>query len=434
MLGLVSPVPEDGLSRRFSTWLLRPYLDLGPFRDGPLHVRALEECWGAFVDPTKPRVLVQRALPPAFRMQLSAEAGRNYALSDPRHLPKELWTDRWYKLCAAVDAWSKLSSEQQCRLAALLHSMCLYELMLNLIPGVGFDARRAGAHALELAFWRDSAKFMRGLNIPTYNHADADLSVFEDIALNGQACAQTQFNATAVIFVHKAKNRAAVGDLAAWGKRFENALILAVAGMDSFTAELYTSRFHRGMGFLPQRRGDKDGVVRTMDLAEDHAHMMRPTTSVEELLFRENLHALMESRTKEALWLDDIDQALLRSQKVVEVDPYDSKAWVELGQVHHRRQEWPDAAQAYCVASMLGPPASAVGRHMAGVCFRELGQDLLASLFFRDTLEHDPLGISPREEIHRLPDIPVLQALKEWSRSTDAPLSEEPLRGLPTGL
>ena len=82
-----------------------------------------------------------------------------------------------------------------------------------------------------------------------------------------------------------------------------------------------------------------------------------------------------------------------------------------------RRKEWQEAAQAYAVAGMLGPPASAVGRHMAGVCLGELGQHLLAATFF-DAVELDPLGMSPREEIHDLPDLAVLKALKEWSRTT----------------
>jgi cytochrome c-type biogenesis protein CcmH/NrfG len=108
--------------------------------------------------------------------------------------------------------------------------------------------------------------------------------------------------------------------------------------------------------------------------------------------------------------------ALSRALKVVELDPYDSKAWVELGELRMVRKEWERAAEAYAVAGMLGPPASAVGRHMAGMCFRKLGQDLLAAFFFKETLEVDPLGISPRNEIRALPDSAVLRALKEWNR------------------
>lgn len=415
-------MPAKGLCSRFSTWLLRPYLDLGRLHIGPLHAYAVEECWRAFANLNNSPFIPQRALPPAFRMQLAEEAGGPpYAFSDPRELPEDLRTDRWRTLCEAVDGWSGLSDDRKCRLASLLHSMCLYQPLLALIPEAGFEARRASPHAIDLAYRRASAKFMHKLRNRTSDYDHADMSVFEEIALNARDAVPTSFNATAMIFVHKAKTHAALSELAEWSTVFENALALATGVVDEFTAELFTSRFYRGKGFLPQRMGDKNEVVRTMDLAERHALRMKPATPAQEVLYRENLHALMESRTKEALWLEDKEQALARSLKIIEVDPYDPKAWVELGEVHYLRKEWHEAAQAYVVAAMLGPPASAVGRHMAGVCFRELGQDLLAALFFNDALELDPLGISPREEIHGLPKVPVLESIKEWSRRS-APL------------
>jgi len=84
------------------------------------------------------------------------------------------------------------------------------------------------------------------------------------------------------------------------------------------------------------------------------------------------------------------------------------------------RNECAAAAEAYVVAATLGPPSSAIGRHMAGVCFRQLGQPLFAAFFFKAAIEIDSKGISPRDEIQGLPDLPVLVALKEWSmRSFD---------------
>jgi tetratricopeptide (TPR) repeat protein len=296
--------------------------------------------------------------------------------------------------------------------------MCLYRPLLALIPDVDIGARHGDGATIELAFWRASAKFMHDLPHRIADYDAADMSVFEAIALHAPDAVPAGFNATAMVFVHKAKSGAAVDDLAAWARRFENALGLATRALDAFTAELFTSRFYRGTAFLPQRRGDRTEVVRIVDLAERHAMKLLPATPAQELLYRENLHALMESRTKEALWLDDKDQALARSLRVVEVDPCDAKAWAELGEVRYLRKEWQEAAQAYATAAMLGPPASALGRHMAGVCLRELGHDQLGALLFKDAAEFDPLGISPREEIHDLPDVPVLRALKEWSRTT----------------
>jgi tetratricopeptide (TPR) repeat protein len=414
-------VRAESLQSRLSTWLLRPYLDLGPANLGPLHVGAVEQCWRALVEPQRPPFVAQRALPPAFRAQLGAEAGGSpYLVRDPRELPEPYRTDRWRTLCEALDGWNDRPADARCRIASLLHSMCLYGPLLALIPETGVDSWAADAHAIELAFWRASAAFMAGVRQRIADYAAADLGVFEHIARHARDVMPLAFNATAIVFVHKAKTGAPMEDVAAWGKRFEDAAVRATGGADDFTAKLYTSRFYRGIGFLPQRRGDRGETVRVMALAEHHATSMTPTTPAEAVLCGENRHAVMESRTKEALWLGDVEQALARALSVVEVDPYDSKAWVELGEVRFRRREWREAAQAYAVAAMLGPPGAAVARHMTGVCLRELGDDLLAAVFFKDTVELDPLGISPREEIHRLPDLPALAALKEWSLGTEA--------------
>jgi tetratricopeptide (TPR) repeat protein len=379
----------------------------------------VDEAWRAFADPAAPPFTAQRALPRGFRGQLAEEAGgAPYVLSDPRELPDGFRTVRWHELCAALDGWRDLSGDRQCRLASLLHAMCLYRPLLVLIPEDVLESRRAVPHAVELAWWRASADFMEKLPGPIADYRHADMAVFEAIALNVPEAVPAAFNATALVLVHKAKTGAPIREVAEWSRRLETALALATGALDPFAAGLLTSRFYRGLGFLPQRTGDRDDLVRVMDLAERHARALTPATSAQHLLYRENLHAVMESRTKEALWLDDQDLALTRALAVVEVDPLDAKAWVEVGEVRFRRKEWHEAALAYASAALLGPPAGAVGRHMTGVCLREQGQDLLAATFFKDALELDPLGVSPREEIHGLPDVPVLAALKEWSRRT----------------
>ena len=73
------------------------------------------------------------------------------------------------------------------------------------------------------------------------------------------------------------------------------------------------------------------------------------------------------------------------------------------------------AAEAYAFAAVLGPPASAIARHMAGVCFREMDQPLAAAFFFNSALEIDPSAVSAHEQIQALPNLAMLTVLKEWS-------------------
>lgn len=407
---------REGRERRLSAWLLRPFIDLGPLVVGPLYARGIEEYWRAFIDPSRPRFALQRTLPPAFRAQLIAEAGRPEFLgSDPRDLPDGLRTDRWSAVCDALDRWHELPLEQKRALVLLLHSLCMYEPVLRLVPE--YDARANGKNSsdVELSYWRASAKYVLGVPSRVSDYRAADTSVLEAIVANAPDAVPAAFNAAIKVFVHKAKTRAVTDELMQWGSKLERALSDAVGKVDDFTGNLLTSRFYRAMGFLPQQRGDRKEVVRLMDLAERHARKMKPAGSAQELLYLENLHPVLESRAKEALWLGDRELALKRARQVVKLDAFDSKTWVELGQVRMARREWALAADAYVNAAMLGPPASAIGRHMAGICFRRCGQDALAAFFFKDALEIDPLGISPHDEIGKLPNSEVLKALKEWS-------------------
>lgn len=415
---LARAVGQDEAQRRFAAWLLRPYLDLGPLNKGPLHVWNVEHAWGAFSDSALPPYRPQRAMPASFRRKLAVEVGQpQYVVREPRQLPRALQTKRWSQLCDAVARWRRLTGEERCRLVLLLHTLALYECVAGLAaaaPGSPADE----PHTSEIAFWAAIARYMIGLPERPSAYADADMSVFEALAAQPPLASFVGFNAAIRLFVHDAKVGASTERLRERAKRLETLLEQSLRTADDFTAHLLRSRYYRALGFLPQRLGDRAEVVRIMDLAEAHAGAIAPASDVQHVLHIENLHALMESRTKEALWLRDNDAALARALKVTELDPYDAKAWLEVGQVSMLREEWLRAAEAYLTAAMLGPPGSAIGRHMAGLCFRRMGHDGLAAFLFSQTLEVDPAGISPRDEIRTLPDNGVFGALKEWTRST----------------
>lgn len=299
-----------------------------------------------------------------------------------------------------------------------MHALCLYEPLQQLVPPRSLQTGADDPDAAELAYWRAAGRYALDLPNRMSQYGNADMSGFEAILLHAPDAVPAALNATLKLFVHKAKTGCPVDELVAWQERADAALAHAVSRQDEFTAGLLTSRYYRALSFIPQRRGERAEVVHMMDLAERHARELNPQTEAEQLLYSENLHPVLESRTKEALWLGDLDLALERARAVVELDRYDSKTWAELGEIAMMRKEWSRAAEAYVVAAMLGPPASAVGRYMAGLCYRQLGQETLAAFFFRDALEVDPLGISPRNALCQLPDTTVLDALKEWNLST----------------
>jgi tetratricopeptide (TPR) repeat protein len=256
---------------------------------------------------------------------------------------------------------------------------------------------------------------MLGATIRIADYAHADLSKIMMIAMTAPCDHPVALNAAMLVLVHKAKVGAPVEELELWRGRAESILESVIATRNDFTSALLVSRFYRAAAFVPQREGRPAEVTRMMDVAEKQGRALVPTSDAEELLRLENLYPILESRTKEALWLGELDLALARAESLVSLDPYDSRAWLELGEVRLRRAEYASAAEAYATAAILGAPSTAIGCHMAGLCFRKLGQSSLAAYFFEAAIRIDPQAISPREQIQELPDSPVLAVLKNWS-------------------
>jgi tetratricopeptide (TPR) repeat protein len=385
-------------------------------------VSHLPPYWLAFKDTSNPRFVLQRTLPWPFRTQLLRETGLlAYQADDPREVSPAVRNARWSSLCEALDYWRELTTDRQCRLALLLHALCFYPLISKLIPKNFNKELAADPNRAELAYRGASARYMH--EFPSYNadYSNADLSELEEVVNIAPRDHVVTFNGSLKILVHKAKTDAPTVELVEGRVRSEKALEAVLPKQDDFTRALLISRFYRAAAFVPQRQSDRAEVVRMMDLAEQHALAVVPTGPAQEILQLENLYPVIESRTKEALWLGDMDLALAQAERLIDLDRYDSRAWLELGEVRLKRNERAHAAQAYAAAAILGPPSTAIGRHMAGLCFRDLGQPLLAAYFFQAAIESDSRAISPHDEIQRLPELPVLAALKEWSLGSFEP-------------
>ena len=313
-----SPPPN---SRPLSAALLRPFIDLEPCRRGPHYARGLEQYWLAFVDTRRPRFVPQRILPGTFRTLFLQETGLQlYDVDDPRQLPPQLRSARWQAMCEALDAWPDLTTDRQCRLVLLLHALCFYRLIANRVDLL--DARiGSGEDSWELVYWGASAHYLLGLPDRVADYVAADLSAFERIVSAAPPHEPAAFNAALKIFTHKAKVGAPADDVALWGARSERILDAVIDKSDAFTRALLVSRFYRASAFVPQRNGDRREVVRLMDLAEQHAHAMVPVDPAQEFLYLENLHPVLQSRAKEALWLGDLDLALKRALESLNSTP-----------------------------------------------------------------------------------------------------------------
>jgi tetratricopeptide (TPR) repeat protein len=182
------------------------------------------------------------------------------------------------------------------------------------------------------------------------------------------------------------------------------------------------SRHHRAMGFLPQLSGDREGVIREMDLCHQYAERMPHDTFEQCMAADELLFAALESRIKEALWLGDLDAAEQRARRLVELWPQDPQARDHLGQVLVEQERVEEALDAYFSSARIGAPGAEAAWFMAGQCYEALDLPERACDAYLTALRLDPLGISCLERLAEVADSVASPMLASWSRGRLADL------------
>jgi tetratricopeptide (TPR) repeat protein len=157
---------------------------------------------------------------------------------------------------------------------------------------------------------------------------------------------------------------------------------------------MWHSRFYRGASFAPFLARDRAAVVADMDLSEELARAVPTSNPREEFLKAENLHACLESRSKEAFAMDDLALGHRRTEEFLALDPYDPKSNIELAESLLRQDRHREAGDAYLRAARLGPLGTAIAYSMAGECFDRAGERTLAEDCFVQALRVDPYSIS----------------------------------------
>lgn len=150
---------------------------------------------------------------------------------------------------------------------------------------------------------------------------------------------------------------------------------LLAPGPDTAQTQLDRSRYWRCVSFVPFLEGDAPAVAQELGraeaLARDLVAQAEPRSEMH-LIALDNLHAVLESRMREALWVGDVPLALARITEVAAFDPLDAKVQVELGEVLLRTGQLDQAVRAFATAARCGPPGTAVAHYLAGCCYEQM--------------------------------------------------------------
>jgi tetratricopeptide (TPR) repeat protein len=400
---------QDG----FTAWLYRPYIDLGPINTESLHLYRVEFCYDNLVSGD-PKRRLQRVMPHSFKESLLREANLpGYRVTDPCELPQELRTSRWQFFCDHLTNYGGLDPQQQADVLGLLGALCLYPAITRYAREMSPDEIARGEAHAAVAYARANARFILNRDYGTLYHMDE----FRTVATNAPIGSAARFDSLLQLIVQSARIAQDAEAVEHWSSVALAELKQMRAMLDDFTYGLLTSRYYRAAGFAPQLRGDRAELIREMDLAQEYAEGLSRDTEEHRILADENLYPLLQSRNKEALWLGELDLAESRARRVVEIDPLDPRAHIELGEILILKDSFEEASSAYGRAAELGPPGTAVAWYMAGQCYEKLSRLEHACDCYLSALRVDPLGISAVERLVEVSEHIGNHAAARWAKS-----------------
>ncbi|MGW6412804.1 tetratricopeptide repeat protein [Streptomyces vinaceus] len=205
--------------------------------------------------------------------------------------------------------------------------------------------------------------------------------------------------------------------VAFWRERGADALARysSLSQVSAFESVLMTSRFFRAAGFLPYLTNDAALLKSDMHTWLSLARELKGLTPKQDVLARENLYPALESAARTLVFLEDPQGAERLMEEIVgQVDPLDSKAWLQVGDCRLAREDFRGALEAYLTAAGTEVPLGRVAWFKAGVCAEQLGYWRDAAECHTRSLELWPSGISPATRLDEIARAHGLAYEAEW--------------------
>ena len=167
-----------------------------------------------------------------------------------------------------------------------------------------------------------------------------------------------------------------------------------------FEKELLTSRFYRASSYYPYLIGDHSLLISEAELCENYARNLTPASSREELLKMDNLYPMLESMSRIYFQVGEKNKALsLMEEIILKVDPYDSKAWLQVGDMKEKLGMVEKAKEAFQMAANLGTPLGGLIWFIMGRISEKTDDIEWAKYSYMRSLKFNPKGISPLKRL-----------------------------------
>lgn len=384
--------PATGYQGNWHYRMYGAYFNLGESHSPCLYASMPSYAYEFALSGKIPHISPQRITPPAFRTNLVRESGMpEFAAKHPADLPKPLRTPQWEQLCEWAAEHACSDPQRQYLTTQVLFRLGFRDLVQELVP-----ERPVAGLREPLEFYQHLTRALAGYAASVGGRSPVPPKAYFEMVDSPHCPLRLRLNGSVFGVVFAARESKSLEDAIRWRARAEEYLpaVLASDDITDFEKVMLESRFYRGVGFVPFMRGDRQGTIDDMTRAEELARAVPASTPWEEFLKRENLHACLESRSKEAFGLRDIELGVARTREFLALDPYDPKSHIELAEALSKQERYFEAAESYLRAARLGPLGTAIAYAMAGSCFAKAGHAVLAEDCFVQSIRIDPYAIS----------------------------------------
>ena len=169
---------------------------------------------------------------------------------------------------------------------------------------------------------------------------------------------------------------------------------------------------------------NKDKTLEYLKLANEILEGINPESELDELVKRENLYTLYLTMSKYYLYQEINEDMFFKYQnKMIELDPYDSTPFCELGLYCLKQKNFSQAEIYFEKCVLLGPPSLAMSYYYLGESFENQGQTIKALEAYDSCFKYDPEAISPLlkkfEILRSLDSIKAYSIARQILDSTD---------------
>lgn len=199
------------------------------------------------------------------------------------------------------------------------------------------------------------------------------------------------------------------------------------SNFDNFEKQLLTSRFYRAVSYYPYLTGDHKTLCEEAALCETYARNLIPLDESQQLLKTENLFPMLESMSRIYCSLGDLSKGIKYMEELAfQLDPFDAKAWIQVGDLKEKSGCLHAAREAFQKACAQGVPLGGLSWYRLGRISEKIEDFEWAKYCYMRSLKFCPKGISPLKRLKNISKDPYLNVWCDQNLTLLQSLKENP--------